>query len=269
MKKIYLFFALIVAASTMNAQCTINAGQQTTPGISPSPSHLPCVVDSAPFDQTIQVQCPTTFDTIANLVLTTVPLTFTVDSIELDSVINIPIGLTWSRNPARLPGGQNGCLEFTGTTTAAPGVYHLTWYGTAWVTPQAGGGAIPGGAGQRMVTGSLNKYGFVDYYLTVIANSGSSCPTTGISTIDPTLNAELSVYPNPSNGVFAVKLNAGSRVSGVLNVLDVTGRTVFAQDVDLIGTQNVGVDLGHCAKGIYTVLLHTANGNAAKTISID
>ena len=269
MKKIYLFFALIATALSMNAQCTIIPALQNTPGISPSPSHLPCAVDSAPFDQTIQVQCPTTFDTLVNLGITTFPLTLTVDSMELDSVINIPAGLTWSRNPARLAGGQNGCLEFTGTTTAAPGVYHLTWYGTAWVTPQAGGGAIPGGAGQRVVTGSLNRYGFVEYYITLIANANSPCATTGISIIDPTLNAELSVFPNPSNGVFAVKLNAGSRVSGVLNVLDVTGRTVFAQDVDLIGAQNVSVDLGHCAKGLYTVLLHTAKGNAAKTISID
>jgi hypothetical protein len=267
MKKLFVLFALIVAALSINAQCTIISAFQTIPGISPAPAALPCVVDSAPFDQTIQVQCPTSYDTSVNVVLINYPVAVVIDSIELDSVINLPAGLTWTKNPNRLAGGQNGCLTFSGATTAAPGIYNLTWYGTAWATPGAVG-PISGG-GQRTVVGSLNRYGYVSYYLNVIGNATDPCGTTGINTIDPALNAELSVYPNPSNGVFSVKLNAGSRVSGLLEVVDVTGRIVFAQDVDLIGRQNVSVDLGHCAKGIYTVLLRTANGNATKRISID
>lgn len=265
MKKLYLLFALVVAALNINAQCTIISAFQTIPGISPAPAALPCVINSAPFDQTLQVQCPTHFDTSVNLLLLNYPISVAIDSIELDSVINLPAGLTWTKNPNRLAGGQNGCLTFTGTTTAAPGRYDLTWYGTAWATPGSAG-PISGG-GQRTVVGSLNRYGYVGYYLNVI---GPNAPcASGINTIDPALNAELSVYPNPSNGVFSVKLNAGSRVAGQVEVVDVTGRIVFAQDVDLIGQQNVSVDLAHCAKGIYTVLLHTANGNATKRISID
>jgi hypothetical protein len=113
----------------------------------------------------------------------------------------------------------------------------------------------------------------VDYYLNVIASAGDSCipytPYTGINDLNPLLNTVITVSPNPSNGVFSLKLNAGSRVSGQVEIIDVTGRTVFSQDVDLVGLQNVNVDISKCSKGIYTVLLKTANGNAVRRISID
>ena len=72
-----------------------------------------------------------------------------------------------------------------------------------------------------------------------------------------------------STGVFTLKLNAGSRVTGQVEIIDVTGRTVFSQDVDLIGLENMNIDISKCTKGIYTVMLKTANGNAVKRISID
>jgi hypothetical protein len=116
----------------------------------------------------------------------------------------------------------------------------------------------------------LNKYRSVNYYLNVI-NPGDPCPNapSGINDLSAELNTMITVYPNPSNGVFTLKMNAGNRVSGQVEIIDVTGRNVFAQDVDLIGLQNISVDLSKCAKGIYTVLLKTANGNATRRISID
>jgi len=261
MKKLFSFFVFAFATCSIHAQCTIISAFQTTPGISPAPDSLPCIVTGAPYNQTIQVQCPTTFDTTINLIITTYTATVTVDSIELDSVINLPAGITWTKNPYRLSAGQNGCLTFSGTTTAPTGQYQLTWYGTAWVTEQI--------QGNKTVTGSLNRYGFVDYYLNVI-NPGDACNApAGISSLNAALNTAMSVSPNPSAGVFTLKLNAGSRVTGDVEIIDVTGRTVYTQSIDLIGTENMNIDLSSAAKGIYTVLLKTANGNAAKRISID
>jgi len=266
MKKLYAIIVLLVAAIGLNAQCVIDSAAQPRPGISPNPDNLPCLIRSAAFDQTIQVKCPTTYDSVINFGITTYPLAVTVDSIEVDSVINLPTGISWNKNPYRLAGGANGCMEFTGTTTDTTGYYHLTWYGIAWVHAQY--------IGSRMVTGSLNRYGYVNYYLNVI-NAGDSCipynpyATTGISDLSPTLNALISVSPNPSNGVFTLKMNAGSRVNGQVEIVDVTGRIVYAHDIDLIGNENLNIDLSKCARGIYTLLVRTANGNATKRISID
>ena len=257
-------FSLVVGPAPV---CVPDSAAQPRPGIHPAPYNLPCIVDGAPYDQTLQIRCPTVFDSVVNLGITTYPLAITVDSIELDSVINLPAGITWARYPNRLQGGEIGCLHLTGTTTAAPGYYVLTWYGTSWVHGT--------GIGARTVVGSLNRYSYVDYNLNVIAAAGDSCipynpyATNGINNINPVLNTALDVFPNPSNGVFTLKLNAGSRVSGLIEIIDVTGRVVFSQDVDLIGQQNMSLDLSKCSKGIYNILLKTSNGNAAKRISID
>lgn len=257
-------FSLVVGPAPA---CIPDSAAQPRPGISPSPDVIPCVVDNAPYNQTLQVRCPAVYDSVINFGITTYPLTVTIDSMELDSVINLPAGLTWAKYPNRLNGGQIGCITFSGTTTAAPGYYHLGWYGTAWTHAPI--------IGQKTVTGNLNRYSYVNYYLNVIAAAGDSCipynpyATNGISELNPILNTMISVSPNPSNGVFTLRINAGSRVTGQVEIIDVTGRNVYAQDVDLIGLQNISVDLSKCAKGIYTVLLKTANGNAAKRISID
>lgn len=257
-------FSLIVGPAPV---CIPDSAQQPRAGISPSPNVIPCVVDSAPYFQTIQVRCPTVFDSVVNLGITTYPLTVTIDSMQLDSVINLPAGITWVRYPSKLKGGQLGCLTFSGITTAAPGYYHLGWYGTAWVHAT--------GVGARTVVGSLNRYSYVNYYLNVIGAVGDTCipynpyANVGINTLSSALNTELDVYPNPSNGAFTLKLNAGSRVNGQVEVIDVTGRVVFSQDVDLIGQENISIDLSKCSKGIYTVLLKTANGNTARRISLE
>ena len=264
MKKFYAFFFLILAAATMQAQCVIDTAAQPRAGISPSADNLPCVVRSAPFNQTLQVQCPAYYDSVVNLVITTYPITVTIDSMELDSVSGLPSGITWSKNPNRLKGGENGCLTFTGTTTDPTGYYHLGWFGTAWTHTQF--------IGSRTVTGNLNRYNYVNYYLNVISQ-GDPCvpynPYSGINDLNNELNTALSISPNPSKGVFTVKLNAGSRVTGDIQIIDVTGRIVYSQDVDLIGMENKTIDISKCAKGIYTLILKTANGNAAKRISID
>lgn len=267
MKKFYLFVALTLAAFTINAQCTIDTTVQTRAGIGPAYYNLPCLVVSQPYNQTLQVKCPTYFDTVVNLVITTYPVTVTVDSIELDSISNLPAGITWSRTPTRLAGGQNGCLNLSGTPTGPTGYYSLGWFGTAWVTE-------PYGLGKKAITGNLNRYAYTYYYLSVI-NAGDSCipynpyGPNGINELNPDLNTALSVYPNPSNGAFTLKLNAGSRINGQLEVIDITGRIVFTQDIDLIGLDNVNIDLSKNAKGIYTILLKTANGNATKRIVIE
>jgi hypothetical protein len=261
-------FSVIVAPAP---PCIPDSAAQPRYGISPSPDALPCIVDGSPFNQTLQVRCPATYDTVVNILITNYPVSVTIDSMELDSVINLPAGITWVRFPNRLKGGQIGCLVFSGTTNAAPGYYQLGWYGTVWATQPSIGGIIP--ASHKVVTGDMNRYSYVNYYLNVIGAVGDSCKPyvapNGINNLSPLLNTALDVYPNPSNGIFTLKLNAGSRVSGQVEVTDVTGRIVFSQDVDLIGQQNVSMDLSKYSKGIYNILLKTANGNAAKRISID
>lgn len=267
MKKIYIFCLLAIAAFNANSQCNIDTTVQPRPGIFPAYYNLPCLILNQPFDTTFQVTCPTIFDTVVNLGITSYPLTINVDSIELDSIINLPAGLTWSRMPMRLPAGQHGCMKITGTPTGPTGYYSLGWWGTAWVTE-------PYGLGKKTVTGDMNRYAYVYYYLSVI-NAGDTCIPynpyyNGIKEVNQALNANLIVSPNPSNGAFTVTISADGRTNAEIELIDVTGRSVYSQSVTLLeGQNNLNLDLRNNAKGLFTLMLHTAEGYAAKRLAVE
>jgi len=263
MKKIYSLLAvLLVTLSLAHSQCIIDANAQTFPGVNPLPEQLPCVINGAPYDQTLQGQIQQS-DDISILIIS---LHVEVDSVSIDSIAGLPNGLTWSKNPDVLLGGGNGCVQLTGTTNDPAGRYDLTAFGTAWLTVTSPVN-FP-----RAVTGNLNRFSpFGGYFLTVI-NPGDPCiPATGIRDRDfnADLNSAFTVYPNPNNGIFDLKLNAGKRVNGQIAVVDITGRAVFNQPLDVMGLYTTTINLSEFAKGIYTVQLRTTDGFAAKTISVE
>lgn len=261
MKKLYsLFIPLVFFVTGIQAQCIIDANAQTTSGVNPPAIQLPCVISGVPYDQTLQGKIQQS-DDISIVIL---QVHVEVDSVEIDSIGGLPNGITWFRNPTVLLGGGNGCLQLTGTTNDAPGRYDLTAFGTAWLTVTSPAN-FP-----RAFTGNLNRLSpFGGYFLTVI-NPGDPCvPALGVNDFSADLNSSLSVYPNPSNGIVEVKLNAGKRVNGEVAVMDMTGRTVFSQTIDAVGAYNTTINLSNFAKGLYTVQLRTSEGFASKNISVE
>ncbi len=268
MKKVYtIIAALAMFAGSIQAQCTVDANAQTTPGVTPTAANLPCIERSVAYNQTVQGKIQETGDTTITISGFTVNATFRVDSVILDSITGAPAGIVTTWAPAVIYGGGNGCVNFAGTTTEAAGTYPLTAWGTAYLRAQASV------AGYNIDTpyvrrGNLNRYSpFGDYSLHVI-EQGASC-TTGINSLNTELNAALSVYPNPNNGVFQISLNAGGRVNGELRVIDVTGRVVYNENIDVMGLYNTTVNVSQYSKGLYTIQLRTATGFASKNISVE
>src|ERR1043165_2067801 len=170
MKKLYsLIVAAVLFTSASYAQCTINAGAQTTPGVNPGPDQLPCIVRTIAYDQTLQGKVQDTWDTV----IFGENIHVIVDSVRIDSIAGLPNGITWSKNPDLLLGGGNGCVRFTGTTTDSVGRYDLTAFGTAWLHIQGSGLFTIDTT--RQVSGDLNRYSpFGGYYVDVI-NQGGAC----------------------------------------------------------------------------------------------
>ena len=258
MKKFYsLIAAIALTVGLTNAQpCTINPNAQTTPGVTPAKENLPCIQPGVAYNQTLQVKVQDSKDTTI-----IVSVTIRVDSVRIDSVVGLPNGISFSRYPDVILGGANGCGTISGTTNDAPGQYDLVAWGTAWLRAIV---TSPIAIDTPYVyDGQLNAFSpFGDYYVTV-------CGGNSINTLNAELNKALSVYPNPSNGTFEVRLNGGSRVNGDMKIVDVTGRVVYTQLVDAVGYYSTKVDLTTLPKGIYTVQLRTAEGFASKNISID
>lgn len=268
MKKFYLlFFVALFTVAITDAQCTINASAQTTPGANPTANNLPCVIRGVAYDQTVQGKIQQSWDTV----ILVVSAHADIDSVRMDSITGLPNGISWAKNPDVLIGGGNGCVRFAGTTNDPTGRYNLTAYGTVWFHVTSPGFApyVPAIDTFIQRAGNLNQFSpFGDYYLDVI-NQGDVCHAVGINDFSSDLNSALSVYPNPSNGSFEVRLNAGSRVNGDINVIDMTGRIVYSQKLDVLGLYNTTVDLTKFSKGLYTVQLRTAEGFASKNISVE
>jgi len=67
-------------------------------------------------------------------------------------------------------------------------------------------------------------------------------------------NSSLTVYPNPTAGVFQINYSAAEKGSLQLNIIDAKGKTVYSETiVRFNGEYKKEIDLGRKAKGVYFV----------------
>lgn len=173
MKKNYLLLlAAVCVIYHASGQCTIDSAALSSPGVYPSDTDLPHIVQNVAYNQTVTGKIQSSFDTT----LLTITFTVNVDSVLIDSLQGLPSGITWTRAPNVIKGGGYGCAEFTGTTGASPGQYALSAYGTAW------GHLINSTFGVDTpisYSGDLNQFSpWGGYYLTVVAAGGISASAT-------------------------------------------------------------------------------------------
>lgn len=257
----------ILAIGSIQAQCTVDPSAQTTPGVSPEAADLPCIERTVAYDQTLQGKIQADYDTTVEFSGFPIPVHVEVDSVSLDSIGGLPTGITWVKNPDILPGGGNGCVRFSGTSTDTVGTYNLSAFGRVWFHITAGGGLYDTTYNYQ---GNLNQFSpFGNYYLRVIEQGGTCNTGTGIGNLNGELNAALSVFPNPSNGAFNLKLNAAHRLNGSIVIVDMTGKQVYSQAIDVVGEFNANIDLSAMPKGVYAIQVRTNEGFASKTISIE
>ena len=81
-----------------------------------------------------------------------------------------------------------------------------------------------------------------------------------------TNNVEFSVYPNPSNGVFNVKLNTESTENVTLSVKNIVGQTVLTNNINVAGYSRETISLENQSNGIYFLTIE--NNNVSKTVKL-
>lgn len=272
MKKIYtLIAAIIFSAGMVSAQCT---NDTSTAFFSPAPDSLPCIDSGVAYNQTVHVYLwdSLNLQTIYPFsVYLTQPFWLHMDSLVVDSITGFPTGITDQFNPANghIYPQTHACYTISGTTFDTTGTYPLHYWGTMSFYTAGYPGVWPAGdttiSLQFLQSNARNPF---TANLNVI-QPGSACrPTTGINDFSSELNSSLSVYPNPNNGMFEVQINAGRRLNGEIVVLDMSGRRVYTQQLDITGLYNNAIDLGKCASGLYILQLRTPEGFASKKISI-
>ncbi|MES2836019.1 MAG: choice-of-anchor tandem repeat GloVer-containing protein [Bacteroidota bacterium] len=107
---------------------------------------------------------------------------------------------------------------------------------------------------------------------TVTGTDGNGCSNKASVTITvdlctgithySNLNTEVSIYPNPSNGIFTIVSAEKIRDVVIVNVL---GETIYSSQIN---TSKTEIDLSNQPEGVYFINLKTENGNATKKIII-
>lgn len=271
MKNIYLLLVCFIFSSTTFAQtCIIDTS--SVGFISPNPDALPCVERGVPYSQTIQISVPEYINLKDFFPTIPIALLMFVDSLEIDSVTGLPSGLAYSLNPDtnKLYGGDNACALLEGTTNATAQRYNIKFHGRITVHGQQFPGFFDGDTTIDLAIVQNNPQNPFRIFLEVV-EPGAPCThiiAAGVNDHSAELNAAISVSPNPANGVFQFNLNAAHRINGEINVLDVTGKQVFNQKLDVTGLYNTTIDLTGFAGGLYVLQLKTAEGIATKNIRL-
>lgn len=270
-KTLFTFIATALLSAGAYAQCTVDPNN--TDFFNPSPDSVPCATQGVPYDETLQMFIPASVDLQDYVPTLPIPYTLNVDSVVLNTITGLPAGLTWSSNPTGtvFTGGTNLCGRTQGTTNATSGIYPITFEGLIYLSGAPFQGIFDGDTTISVALLIESQYGQSTFDLQVIA-PGRLCgdtTTVGIRSINASLEAAVNIMPNPSNGVFTVKINAEKELSGQILVTDLVGKQVYQQQINSTGNYNASINLNQLSKGVYTLQVRTSNGYTAKSIAIE
>jgi hypothetical protein len=81
-------------------------------------------------------------------------------------------------------------------------------------------------------------------------------------------NLEANVYPNPTNGMVRIQLEKDFGAYDV-RVIDMSGRTVFSDNMLMGQSMPTNIDLGHLPKGIYMINVANERNQGTYRISVE
>ncbi|GEM_PF-202178 len=105
---------------------------------------------------------------------------------------------------------------------------------------------------------------------TSLTSGGGTDGAVSIRREDEELNANLSVFPNPSNdGKVQLQFNLKEATVLQVSVVDVAGRVVYEANIKDARSGIKNLDLRHVANGLYVVKIATASGFVGKKLLIN
>ena len=172
----------------------------------------------------------------------------TVDSVKLLNIMNLPSNFSLSCTPAGcvFPGESYGCAQLQGTPTT-PDSIELEVVIEFSVT--IGGASAP----------IIDTLG--DYYL-VVKGDPMSINEADANNLSPR------IYPNPANEHVFIELNHQYAGSVSLEVMNLVGRKVFAQQFENRSSQAIKISTKHLNQGVYLYHLRSENKTFTGKFSI-
>jgi len=122
-------------------------------------------------------------------------------------------------------------------------------------------------------TGNTLKLAFV--YQGSVANSGyqltidditiTESSSTGLD--DLVILNNIKTYPNPTTDKLNVSFNSNSNGSGIIKIIDLTGKGVFLKKIDYnVGTNHFTYEMESILKGVYLLNIESDNNSIIKKL---
>jgi hypothetical protein len=70
-------------------------------------------------------------------------------------------------------------------------------------------------------------------------------------------NEDFSIYPNPSSNIFNIEFFLESETEII--VTSILGKQVFQETIQTLGSFNTQIDLSNYSKGVYNLVIKTAD----------
>ncbi|MFT4801111.1 MAG: pimeloyl-ACP methyl ester carboxylesterase [Flavobacteriaceae bacterium] len=95
----------------------------------------------------------------------------------------------------------------------------------------------------------------------------SACVSTSITEIDL---VSISIYPNPTDGIFTIEFTTKTAIDVSFSVLNVLGQEIALNKIKaIVGVNKQQFDLSGFAKGVYTLKLISENGVMDKKVVLE
>lgn len=96
--------------------------------------------------------------------------------------------------------------------------------------------------------------------------AGSYSVITGIDNPDGIVS--MNIFPNPSNGLFTIEMNASKAGNFNIDIINIQGQVVYSKQINQDGFYKDQIDLSNEARGIYYIRINDSNDMKVSKIMI-
>ena len=285
MKKLFTICSSLFISGALLAQVCSPTPPLSEPKFDPKPDSVPCMVKNQAYEQTFKFRIP---DAAGS---------FTINWMAIDSVTNLPTGLTYELNKplgSQYNANETGCVKLSGTPTSAAGQYRLG----IWVRIKVNNAlTLPGELYE--VASSQNAPDANKYIIWVRLKdqAGNTCPCvdttktttndiklyTGTETMCPEVGttpngisdvqsaiSQLSIVPNPVTNAAVVEFVSEKTAAYTAKITNLIGKEVMRKSVEIkAGNNSISFNRNELPGGVYFFSLTDGKGLITKRFIVE
>jgi Secretion system C-terminal sorting domain len=265
MTRLLLALCLCACAISLNAQdCTPDPQYaDSTAGVYPKPYDAATntgvgITECAVIGQNFQFNLTVVINDSLTIGTTSYPL----DSIVISQVTGLPVGMTYSCDPANCHFLKNtlSCASIYGIPTGAnaPGAYDMVIKGSAYIN----GSSFPL---PLEFPNPLIAPGKYTIYLN--ANANDPCAATATKNLEGQVS--ITTLPNPTAGIAQIKINSQLNGQFQLRVVDLLGKRIEQRQVSIpTGENQFELEASHLPNGLYLLQLQNEKGFVTQKLAV-